>query len=113
MNTTIQISKQHSHQTAAVSQSYSHAKTQVVATSQTWANAEFNRFGITPMLLIGIGIVGGFAAAVVIDESAVKLSLVAASTMMVEVFILALAPMRTITIATIIAFVVCIGVMVF
>ena len=71
--------------------------------SKFWQQVEFNRFGIISILLVVVAIMGGFAAAVTIQQSALKLAVVALSTAMVESFILAVMPMRTIIFSAIIA----------
>jgi len=73
------------------------------ATSDFWKNAEANRFGICPMLLLVIGIIGGVAAASGIMDSWVKLAAVAFSSTICLALILAVAPMRTIVIGSSIA----------
>ena len=71
--------------------------------SDFWKKAEFNRFGIVPMLLIVVVCIGGIAAAVTIQDNVMKLAVIAVSTTLVECFVLAVMPMRTIIISTIIA----------
>ena len=74
-----------------------------VTFSDFWKNAEFNRFGIIAMLLVIVTCLGGLAAAVAVNESTWQLAMVASSAMLVEALILAVTPMRTIVIASVIS----------
>ena len=65
--------------------------------------AEENRFGITPLVLLVISIIGGVAASFGIMDSWVKLSLVAFPSTITLAMILSVAPMRVIFISSIIA----------
>lgn len=76
------------------------------AVSDFWEKVEFNRFAITPMLLVIVACIGGIAAAVGIQQSAFKLAVVALSTAGVEACILAVVPMRVIVIGSIISLIV-------
>ena len=68
-----------------------------------WNNAEANRYGISPIALLLIGIVGGVAAASGIMDSWVQLAAVAFPSTICLALILAVAPMRSILIASAIA----------
>ena len=75
------------------------------APSEFWKKAEDNRFAITPMILLVMGIIGGIAAANGIMDSWFKLAAVAFPSTILLAVILSVAPMRVIYIATAIAFV--------
>ena len=75
-------------------------KTQAV--SAIWQKAEFSRFAITPLLMVIVVCMGGFAAAVSVETSIVKLAIVAISCGLTEAFMLALMPMRTVIISSVI-----------
>ena len=77
--------------------------TKSTAISDFWQKAEFNRFGIVPMVLIIVACIGGIAAAVTIQENVMKLAVIAISTTLVESFVLAIMPMRTIIISSVIS----------
>ena len=64
-----------------------------------WETMEFNRFGLVPMLVVIVAALGGIAGAFAIQESPVILAIVVFSTGLSEALILAVAPMRIITIA--------------
>ncbi len=68
-----------------------------------WKNAEFNRLGITAILLVIMSCIGGFAAASGIMDSWIKLAAVAFPATIALAMILAVAPMRTIFITVAIA----------
>lgn len=55
---------------------------------------ETSRYGFAPMILILTACLGGIAAAFAVQESEIKLMTVAVSTVMVEVLIIAVTPMR-------------------
>ncbi|HEY0031036.1 MAG TPA: hypothetical protein VGC65_09780 [Bacteroidia bacterium] len=78
-------------------------KTQTAAQIDFWKKAEFNRLGITPILLLVMSCMGGFAAASGILESWVRLAAVAFPATISLAIILAVAPMRVIFISTAIA----------
>ncbi len=100
MGTTIQT--QHVNVTTdRVRTNVNTATTKVI--SNFWQKAEFNRFGIVPMLLVVVAGISGIAAAIVMHESIFKLGVIAMSTAMVESFILAVMPMRAILISSVIA----------
>ena len=81
--------------------------------SDFWQKIEFNRFGITPMLLGIIAIFGGFAGAAGIQESSVTLAVVTVPTMFALSLILAVIPMRTIVISCTIALIIDLLVIIF
>lgn len=64
-----------------------------------WGKAEFYRFGIIPMLLAVISILGGVAGAAGIEESPWRLLSVSVPTVITLSTILSVMPMRVITIA--------------
>ncbi|MFY9309137.1 MAG: hypothetical protein WAQ28_08850 [Bacteroidia bacterium] len=64
------------------------------AVSEFFKNAEFNRFGIIPVLLLLVGCMGGFAASYGAGESAFKLAAVAFPSIIALAMMLAVAPMR-------------------
>jgi hypothetical protein len=68
-----------------------------------WQMTEAHRFAITPMLLVVVACLGGFAAAYVLQEEVYKLAVIAISIGLVEAFILAVMPMRTIIIASMVS----------
>ncbi len=78
----------------------SHAKvSKVTSTNKAaaiWDYLEENRFGMTPVFLVFAACLGGFAAAVTIKYSLVMLSIVGLTTGIVEVLLIAVAPMRVI-----------------
>ena len=61
-----------------------------------WEYLEESRFGTTPVFLVFAACLGGFAAAVTIKYSLIMLSIVGLTTGLVEVLLIAVAPMRTI-----------------
>lgn len=61
-----------------------------------WKKAEFNRFGIIPVLLLVVGCMGGFAASYGAGESTVRLAMVAFPSIVSLALMLAVAPMRLI-----------------
>lgn len=77
------------------------AGTQTLSTF--WERLENKRFGFAPMILVAVVCVSGFAAAVAVNESVLKLAIVSLSTTLVEGLVLAVMPMRTITIASIVS----------
>ena len=86
----------HSHQ-ANVSVN---AETTIInSNTEFWKNAEFNRFGIIPLLLVIIGCIGGIAVAFGAQGDAILIGAVAFPTMIALSLILAVAPMRAIFIA--------------
>lgn len=76
---------------------------QEMASAEFWNKAEFNRYGISPMVLLIIGILGGVAAASGIMDSWVKLAAVAFSSTISLALVLAVSPMRVIIIGSSIA----------
>jgi hypothetical protein len=76
------------------------------AMSDFWKKAEFNRFGIIAMLLVGVTCLAGFAAAIAVNASTFQLAIVAAAAMAVEALILSVAPMKAIIISSVISVIV-------
>jgi hypothetical protein len=72
----------------------------VSKTNSLWEEIEYNRFGITPFLLVIVACIGGFAGAFAILDSPLKLAIVVLSTGIAEALMLAVLPMRTIVIAS-------------
>lgn len=71
-----------------------------------WNQAEFNRFGIMPLLLVIIGCVGGAAASFGGHGDAIRLSIAAFPTVIALSAMLAMAPMRTIVTTSVIAIII-------
>jgi hypothetical protein len=71
--------------------------------SSRWEQAEANRFGIIPILIVIIGCVGGLSAAFGAQGDPLKLSLVAFPTIIALALMLAVAPMRLVLYVSIIA----------
>src|SRR5258708_973975 len=63
-------------------------------TNAIWDYLEENRFGMTPVFLVFAACFGGFAAAVTIRYSLVLLCIVGLTTGLVEVLLIAVAPMK-------------------
>ncbi|MEW6468756.1 MAG: hypothetical protein AB1458_07515 [Bacteroidota bacterium] len=61
-----------------------------------WKQMEANRFGIIPLLLVAIACISGLAAAVAVQKSDAALLAVSVSAVLVEVLVIALAPMRAV-----------------
>ena len=59
-----------------------------------WERLERDRFGMTPVFLVLAACLGGFAAAVTVQYSILMLCIVGLSTGLVEVMLIAVAPMR-------------------
>jgi hypothetical protein len=59
-----------------------------------WEGLERDRFGMTPVFLVLAACLGGFAAAVTVQYSLLMLSIVGLATGLVEVMLIAVAPMR-------------------
>jgi len=64
--------------------------------SAFWNALERDRFGMTPVFLVLAACLGGFAAAVTVQYSLLMLCIVGLSTGLVEVMLIAVAPMRII-----------------
>lgn len=62
--------------------------------SAFWQALERDRFGMTPVFLVLAACLGGFAAAVTVQYSTVMLCIVGLATGLVEVMLIAVAPMR-------------------
>ncbi|MFL5762738.1 MAG: hypothetical protein ACJ77K_02280 [Bacteroidia bacterium] len=78
---------------------------EIAEPSAFWKQAEENRLGITPVILLVAGIIGGIAAATGIMDSWVKLAAVAFPSTILLALILSIAPMRAIYIGAAIALV--------
>ena len=61
-----------------------------------WATLERDRFGMTPVFLVLAACLGGFAAAITVQYSILMLCIVGLATGLVEVMLIAVAPMRII-----------------
>lgn len=83
------------------------------AASTFWQKTEDARYGIIPILLTLVACMGGITAAFGTGNSVYQLSLVVFPTMLCLTFILAVAPMRLVIWAGIIALVMDLGVMLF
>ena len=59
-----------------------------------WDKLEKDRFGMTPVFLVLAACLGGFAAAVTVQYSILMLCIVGLATGLVEVLLIAVAPMR-------------------
>jgi len=79
------------------------ATTTNVSTSDFWKKAEFNRFGITPMVLLVMSIFGGIAAASGILNSWVELAAVVFPSTICLALILSVSPMKAIVYSAVIA----------
>ena len=90
-----------------------HTKILSHTNSLFWKKVEFNRFAIIPMLLVIIGCVGGFAAAFGAGADTFRLSLIAFPTIITLAITLAVAPMRWIFCASIIALILDVMVLIF
>ena len=75
------------------------SETRVLETDARWKTAEFNRYGLVPIILVIVVGIGAVCAATVLHESAVKLALITISASFVQAMIIAVMPMRVITIA--------------
>lgn len=75
-------------------------------TSDFLASLEASRFGFAPLILMIVACGGGVAAAFAVQSSEIQLLAVAVTTTFVEVLIIAIAPMRMVVYATILAFIV-------
>lgn len=74
--------------------------------SAFWEALEFNRFGLTPLLVVVVACMGGIAGAFAIQASPVKLGIVVLSTGLAEASLLAVLPMKLIAIASTLAVIV-------
>jgi hypothetical protein len=70
------------------------SRTRVVNAASFWERLERDRFGMTPVFLVLAACLGGFAAAVTVQYSLLMLSIVGLATGLVEVMLIAVAPMR-------------------
>lgn len=99
--------------------SFQKEQTEVKTTARTNSiskflnEAESNRFGITPILLLIMACMGGFAAASGILDSWVKLAAVAFPATIALAMILAVAPMRAIFISAAISIILDVLVLIF
>jgi hypothetical protein len=66
-----------------------------VSTSDFWKEAEYNRYGITPMILLVVVCIGGIAAAAA-GDSIPQLIIVSLATTLTLTTIIAVSPMKTI-----------------
>lgn len=87
--------------------------TKLKSISRFWENAEFNRFGITPILLAFIACMGGIAAGFGTSEYDFELLLVIFPTGAVLVSMLAVTPMRVILKISLLAFIIDLLVLIF
>ncbi len=78
-------------------------KSKSISNSSFWETMEFNRFGIIPILLVILGCFGGLAASYGAQADLIKLILITLSSTIALAFMLAVAPMRTIFYASLIA----------
>ena len=78
-----------------------------------FAELEAGRYGYGPMLLVVMVCLGGIAAAFAVQESEAKLMAVALSTVMVEILLVAVAPMRIIFWFAVVAFLIDLFVFIF
>jgi hypothetical protein len=81
--------------------------------SKFWQNLETNRFGIIAMLLVVVVCIAGVAAAVAVQRSTFQLLAITLSTMAVEALVLAVMPMRSVFIASVISVVISLLVIIF
>ena len=75
-------------------------------------NAETNRFGIIPILLVLVVGFGAVAAATVVEVGGIQLAMVALFAMLVETLVVAVMPMRAIIIASIASFIISLAVII-
>ena len=80
---------------------------------QLMEDFETNRFGIAPMLLVAMACLGGIASAFAVKGAGWQLMAVAVSTAMIEILIIAIAPMRMIFWFSVIAFLIDLYVFIF
>lgn len=71
--------------------------------SEFWKMMEFNRYGITPLLLIFVVCISGFAAGFGAPGDALQIGIVAFPTCIALALILAVAPMKAIIYTSVIA----------
>ena len=64
--------------------------------SKLWEDAESNRFGIIPILLVVLACLGGLAASFGAGSDTLKLAMIVFPTIISLAFMLAVAPMRLI-----------------
>lgn len=75
------------------------SKTQSISEKKSttfWKDAEFNRFGIIPVLLLLVACTGGFAASFGAGDNAFRIGMVAFPSIVALSLMLAVAPMRLI-----------------
>lgn len=80
----------------AVAPAVSIKKVKTLSLAKFWATLERDRFGMTPVFLVLAACLGGFAAAVTVQYSIFMLAVVGLATGLVEVMLIAVAPMRII-----------------
>jgi hypothetical protein len=90
-------------QTESISLNTLKTNEQIQASVDFWKKMESNRFGITPLILLVMSIIGGIAAASGIMDSWVELAAVAFPSTICLALILSVSPMRAIVIGSIIA----------
>lgn len=73
------------------------------SSSAYWDKMEFHRSFITPILLVVVAVVGAVAGGIAIKQNMLTLEAVALAAMLVEAFILSVAPMKWIVNSTIIS----------
>lgn len=78
--------------------SFSTENERVMTYSSIWDSLEKNRFGAISLILTVVACTAGFAAAFAVKESVVQLAIISISAAIVEAFILAVLPMKAITI---------------
>ncbi len=83
------------------------------ALSEFLDSLEAARFGFVPLILVVMACLGGIAAAFAVQQSEIQLMAVAITTSFVEVLVIAIAPMRLIAIACVLAFIVDLFVFIF
>lgn len=80
-------------------------KTQVKSKSNFWNDVETNRYGITPVILLVLACLGAITGASVMNGTTLQIAAVAFPSTISLAFILAVAPMRTITVGAVLAIV--------
>lgn len=88
-------------------------KTKTPWLEQLVADMETNRFGVAPMLLVFMACLGGIASGFAVKGADWELMAVAVSTAMIEILIIAIAPMRMVAVAAVVAFLVDLYVFIF
>jgi hypothetical protein len=78
-------------------------KSNDTAMTAIWQRAELGRFGFTPVILLIVISIAAIAGAAVLQESSFKLALVTLPAAVVEAMIIAVLPMRTIVLTSILS----------